>query len=291
MTPKLTHRFRGKKGSILVEFAAIALVMYLLLAGILTFGRLLFTAQTMTSAVDTAARELSVTPLPAAATFEEVRDEVAPPTAFRQDTYSEDYLVIDITSYLNSPGGMSLISYLDSIDIPRVNRMLVPVMQIQEISGDYFLRYPGALVQSPTAPSGMTVVVPRVINIQNDGTTEIEFVRVLEEVDTEDEPGDNTGTSPDPFMVTEESLAALRLNYPFQSVSIVASTNNQYILADDSLVSAVNSPGGALIDPGDDSGPNAGLYGLGSQYSFVEEVRPFRRVISTQAAFKREIFE
>lgn len=284
---------KASKGSMLVEFSFAALILYLLLAAILTFGRMLFVGQTTTSAVDAAARELARNPLPAMATFEEVRDNTVSPSSFRTDTYSEDYLVIDISGYLAAPGGMSLLEYLDSINIPRINRMLVPVMQIQEVAGDMMLRYPGALITSATAPSGYTVVVPVVTAQANDGTTTVEFLRVLEEIDTELNPGDNSGASPDPFLVTsaEGGLVALRLNYPFQSASMQGSLNQMQIIADDSLVSSSNAAGGLLVDPMEESGPNAGLYGLGLQFSGGNDVRPFRRVISTQAIYPREIFE
>ena len=44
-----------------------SLVVYMLLAAILTFGQLLYCAQTQQQAADVAAREISRTPLPATA--------------------------------------------------------------------------------------------------------------------------------------------------------------------------------------------------------------------------------
>ena len=56
--------FRRRKGQSLLEFSLVALVLYLLFAGILTFGQLLYGAQSLQSAADTAAREIARLPLP-----------------------------------------------------------------------------------------------------------------------------------------------------------------------------------------------------------------------------------
>ena len=59
-------RGRSRRGQALVEFAVVCLVVYMLLAAILTFGQWLYSAQGLQQAVDVAAREISRTPLPAA---------------------------------------------------------------------------------------------------------------------------------------------------------------------------------------------------------------------------------
>lgn len=274
----------------MIEFAIVAVVLYLLLASILTFGRLIFVAQTATTAVDSAARELSRIPLPAAVTFEEVRDTT---NVFSTQIYSEDYLAIDVGPWLAAPGSNTLLDYLDSLSIPQVNRQLVPVMMLQPVGGTTLLRYPGTLVESATAPSGYTVVIPVVISEDNAGNMSIRLVRVLEEIDTEDEPGDNTGASPDPFALAsaERGQVALRLNYPYQSVEMQGTIGKAPIIADDSLVSVTNLGSYTVVDPGQVSGPMAGRYGLGVQLSWMEQLRPFRRVVSTQAIYPRELFE
>ena len=58
------HR-RNRRGQSLVEFAIVSLVVYMLLAAILSFGQMLVLRQTVQQAADVAARELSRTPLPA----------------------------------------------------------------------------------------------------------------------------------------------------------------------------------------------------------------------------------
>ena len=58
-----------RSGRARLEFALIFLVIYLLLVAIIEFGRLFSGAQTLQSAVDQAARELSRVPLTPTATF------------------------------------------------------------------------------------------------------------------------------------------------------------------------------------------------------------------------------
>ena len=49
---------RGRCGSVLVEFALIALILYLILAATIEFGRALMAAQLLQQAADIAAREV-----------------------------------------------------------------------------------------------------------------------------------------------------------------------------------------------------------------------------------------
>ena len=57
----------NRRGQALVEFAVVCLAVYLLLAAMLTFGQWLYSGAGCQQAVDVAAREISRTPLPAAA--------------------------------------------------------------------------------------------------------------------------------------------------------------------------------------------------------------------------------
>jgi len=146
---------RARHGAVLVEFALVALVMYLLLAAILEFGRMFYCAQTVQAAADFAARELSRTPL---SPVDVPTLEIALGTqVVRETVYTEDYLAIDVSEQAGD-----LIEYLDSLDppVPPVNMLLVPVMFVDQVGDRRILRYPGALVTSPTAPSGYTVRFP-----------------------------------------------------------------------------------------------------------------------------------
>ena len=62
----------GRRGQSLVEFAVVALVVYMLLAAILTFGHALYVAQGLQTAVDLGAREIARTALPADDAFEDL---------------------------------------------------------------------------------------------------------------------------------------------------------------------------------------------------------------------------
>jgi hypothetical protein len=296
------------KGSMLAEFAVVALALYLLIAFALTIGHFLFCSMITQQAVETAARELSRTPLPPTARFEEdVLDNSD--SEFSRTIYSEDYLAIDITAWVDSSEGLTLVEYLDTqVGLPLVNRILLPTMIFQIVEDKKLLRYPGALVRSASAPSGYTVEVPIVVARDEAGVETIKWARVLEEIDTEELASDDTPPSPDPFSIIskERGLVALRLNFPFQSSFISQgrridiSKNNQEesaaiqaVIADDDKVQQMNSlqAGDQLVDPRQEAGPYAGSKGLGRQLALGQTLRPFRRILSLEAFFRREVFE
>lgn len=100
-------------------------------------------------------------------------------------------------------------------------------------------------------------------------------------------------------------LAAVRVNYPYQAAALSAFQTappidgdplppnwSRIITADDGAVQQNNAPPGELAgDPGG-IGPYAGPFGLGRQLAFAgRTVRPFRRLVSAQAVFRREVFQ
>lgn len=286
---------RSSTGSALVEFSLVAFAFYLLVAAVITFGQLLHAAQVSQDAARAGARELSLMPLPADATFEEA---LALPTV-QSRVFDPDLLVIDLDAI---PNGLDLESYVATL--PVVNRSLRPAMilDIVEVGGATrrLMRVPGALVQSGTAPSGLTVAVPLVESRGATGTETIRWVPVVEEVRSD--PLDPTTG---PFSVTsaasDAGLVALRINLPYQSSAMAsfrsdpsdpfAPNGNDPNLADDAGVSEVNAAPGALV--GNDTGVSptySGIYGLGKLQLLGEEVRPFRRVVTAQALFRREVF-
>src|SRR5580698_4608510 len=104
---RISGRRRARRGQSLVEFALVALVVYLLFAAIIEFGRLFFGAQTIQSVADFTARELSRAPISATgpANFNtqfllNYYLSTGDPTAdqsvayVRTNIYSEDYLAI-----------------------------------------------------------------------------------------------------------------------------------------------------------------------------------------------------
>lgn len=286
---------RCRRGQSLVEFAVVALVTYMLLAAIITFGFLFFAAQVAQTAADVGARELSRMPLPPIAQFEEVMalEQV------RKRIYTRDLLVTPV------PSPDELATW------PVLNQQLYPLMIFdQELR---MLRYPGTLVTGADTDDGYDVIIPV---LAADGS--VTWVQPVEEVDTETSfvggpPGDDAGDNPDPFPIAspQMGLVALRVNYPFQSAVMTAYMSNPTgnfeptvgnpIPATDSYgeVPYGSLTGRGLIDDhgtaetSDDTyaGPNGGNYGLGVHGAMSQAVRPFRRVISAQAIYRREIFQ
>ena len=96
----------------------------------------------------------------------------------------------------------------------------------------------------------------------------------------------------------------LRLNYPVEAATMSSFRQSPGgplepnlgfpNLADDQQVQSeagTFAPAGELIAPDRQFGPYTGQYSLGRQLAFAQEVRPFRRVISAQAIYRREVFE
>ena len=292
---------RGRRhGQSLVEFAVVAIVLYLLLAAILTFGMLLYGAQTIQQAADFAARELARTPLPATIDFEQALQD----DRVRQHVYSEDFLAIDLGEMEDDE---TIMDYVDRLGIPPVNRMLLPLMFVDTVDdgATKLLRYPGALLE---APSGYTVRIPivRYASSQDDAAAPDEEILAWRHV---------LEVCSEAFSVTsaERGLVSLRIHYPYQSAVMTGFRPRQDlsdphpddplipIRADDDLP-AVAPQDGELVAPdvpgaSDDwdtpiaPHPYAGEHGLGRQAAWGEEVRPFRRVLSAQALARREVFD
>ena len=110
---------------------------------------------------------------------------------------------------------------------------------------------------------------------------------------------------PDLTTVADRGLAAVRINYPYQAAMLsgffppVATFDDPIppnlgspILADDGGVLETNATPGGLVDDGGAVGPYAGSYGLGRQLALAGRVvRPFRRLVTAQAIFRREVIE
>lgn len=319
--PRLTRR---RSGQSLIEFAVVALVTYLLLAAILTFGLWFYAAQSTQTTVDLAAREISRTPLPASGLELKaiLYDDIATIDPQYQDA------VQDVRKRIFDPRYLVLTKEVAENPIqvnklPLVNRQLLQLMIYDEIGGEAFYRYPGAvyqdLVLGPLADpptSGYLVAIPIVTARAADGVETIDWVPVLEPLLVFNP---DTGVEDDPFLITTEparGVVALRLNYPAQSAAMSSfrheptaadypfePTIGRPNVADDA---AVDDDGGKWAPPAISGlaqsdfeyGPYAGQYGLGQQAALGSQeltgrrpVRPFRRVISAQAIYRREVFE
>jgi hypothetical protein len=237
----------------LVEFAVVALVVYLLLAAILTFGQLLYCSQGVQQAADVAARELSRTPLSAAQisggtssgspitlTYALYGDASADPSlrAVRQQVFDDNLLVLTIDQIqpnsLNS-AGMTFNGGHPIGDFPIVTQQLMPLMVFDQVNGQQLLRFPGAMFQGSqqgsTSPagikySGYVVRIPVVSTpafspggiVTGGGQTIVQWLYPVEAI------LDSTGA--DAFAVNAATVSglsgtvALRINYPYQSASM-----------------------------------------------------------------------
>jgi hypothetical protein len=160
------------------------------------------------------------------------------------------------------------------------------------------------------------------------GSERIRWLNVVEEIDTEDSPSDNEGVSPDPFSLANDGpqvdssrprgVVALRVYYPAQSAWLSSyADRGRFIpnagdpnIANDSDVEVLN-PGAQRGSPLDRpleftnandeqvyDGTYGGTYGLGIHGAMTSPdltgdaigIRPYRRVLVSQAIFRREAF-
>lgn len=267
-----------RTGSVLVEFAIIALVLYLLLASTIEFGRIFFSAQTLQTAVDVGAREFAHVPLPPASTFENaLQDPVV-----RARIYSEEFLIVDLDSLADN----SLDAYW--ADKPILNQQLRNLMILDTEGGRRWLRYPGAIVDSSATPTGFTVRIPLLID--SGGSETIEWHDVVEEIKpTGAATGPFSLLAPAPNPIEMRGFVALRVNYPYQAAALTGFRPNPTDAPDE----PPNPNLDYSINADDDTRPGTytGPLGLGKQYALGKEVRPFRKVLSAQAIYRREIFQ
>lgn len=322
---------RSERGGALVEFSLVSLVLYLLLAGTIEFGRIMFDANALHEVARLAARELSVAPVRADATFDDALscDPAGDATCLvdlRQRIFDPACLVVDLSDPAVEPDPDAYFAAM-----PVVNRALRPLM-IADPSRPALLRYPGALVgdavgapcsavgvNGQAAVTGLTVAIP-VVTARNDaGVESITWVPVLQEIrgaQDADCPmrgpfslvylaGQDDCGPLDADPLEDRGLAAVRVNYPFQAATLsgfrpapptavdpLPPNVGNFIVADDAGVQENNLAPGPLVDDEGAIGPYAGPYGLGRQFALAGRVvRPFRRVISAQAIYRREVLE
>lgn len=320
---------RDERGAALVEFALVSLVLYMLLAAGIEFGRMMFAANVVQDAARLAARELAVAPLRADVTFEyaltcDPGADAACLADLRRRVFDPACLVVD----MNDPAvAADPEAYFASM--PVVNRTLRSLF-ISEPERSNLLRYPGALLgdnsgascsaigpNGQAAATGYTVGIPMVTSRGANGAETIIWVPVVEEIRAErtcpqrgafslvytpsvDDCGP-LGADP----VTDRGLAAVRVNYPYQAATLSGFqpapptlTDPRppnwagVITADDGSVLEGNAAPGSTLDDQTIAGTYAGPYGLGRQLAFAgRTVRPYRRLVSAQSIHRREVFQ
>ena len=321
---------RPERGAALVEFALVSLALYLLLAGAIEFGRLMFDANALQDVARVAARELAVAPVRAEATFEYALSCDAASDAdcladLRARIFDPACLVVD----LNDPAvAFDIDGYFAAM--PVVNRALRSLM-ITEPSRPGLMRYAGALLTDSTglacsaigpggqaAPTGLTVGIPLVESRDAIGVEALRWVPVVEEIRAAQDAdcpsrgpfslvylaNEDTCGPLDADPLTDRGLAAVRINYPYQAATLSGYRSSvpnavdpmppnvgSFIVADDGGVQELTPAPGGLLDDGA-IGPYAGPYGLGRQFALAgRTLRPYRKLISAQAIYRREVVE
>ena len=303
-------RAKGRTGAALVEFALVALLVYLIAAAGIELGRAIFVAQTIQDAARVAARELALVPQPADADF---------PTALANSpgVWDPNNLVIDLSAcQSDSNSDADIQAYVQAL--PSVNRALFPVYIHENVNGGTrpLLRYPGALLQVPpsapqadTCPAAATDLTVQIPVTQTVGGTQtvMGWLNVLEE----------SQNGQFAFSGTGGGLAGVTVNYPFQSAMLSGFQQQPAVAIDPkhdpmapNLPFSIEAndqgmehsapqpnqlPDGrqpTIADPDSTGTTYSGEWGLGGQYALAKgavAVRPYRNIVIGQALFRREV--
>lgn len=288
-----SRRADHERGAAILEFALVAIVLYLLIAASLDLGRQMLYAQTAQGAANLLARELSLVELPV--TGVTLSDLLESDATVNAAIYDPRRLVIDLDNDL-APG-QSLDDFFATL--PVVNRSLRALMIFDPVTDGgverRLLRVPGALWVLPDG--SLTVKVPRVVSRAADGTETIEIEDFVTEVRN---AAGNSVFPVDPNDPLATGLVAVRLNVPFQAAAISGFGDSpdgpfepnldEVHAANDAGVAvqgaAIGAPAGFDALTGTYSGP----YGLGEQQALGKVVRPYRKLITVDAVFRREGF-
>ena len=225
----------------------------------------------------------------------------------RSGLFDEAQLVLPATTTVDDP------------NLALINRLLLPLYIYDVDIGQ--LRYPGTVVRNPSGD--LTVLIPIVGFGNRDPSTGVETItqwrKVVEEITPNGDPN-----TPGPYALDstttgtlEPGMVALRINYPYQSGALVAyiqtdqsgnpvppsetlgrdDLSNVPIQVDDSQVTVqADLPNGYTLEspmpnPIVQGGAHRGTYGLGEMKAFATTVRPYRKVLTAQAIYRREVFE
>jgi len=300
VAPRCTDR----SGQALIEFAVIAFVMTLLLGAMLTFGFMFFGANVIQQAADVGAMELARHPYSPTGTFSDaLKDE---------PLFTEAALVVAAGTDPNT--------------LPLINRLLFP-LYIYDPDID-MVRYPGTLVTNGDGDT--TVVIPIVGSRDSTTGVETisEWHRVVEEIipqGANSGPYAVNASATEYGSLGQGGWVAMRINYPHQSGSLVAyvqtDTNGNILnptetigrddvlnvaaTADDvnvqNAATAMFPDGNTLAtanytlvnptaDPDIGASPHRGTYGFGEAQAHLTTVRPYRKVLTAQGIYRREVF-
>lgn len=297
---------RHRKGQSLLEMAFLIPLIVILIGATISMGFFFYQANVLQQAVDTTAQEIARFPFAATgqlglgdlgADFTDT-NLLMNQEAFKAQIYDERFLIIPDADWEAAPYNGSFRDYV--AQLPLLNRLLTQVMVRDETDAGGVTRYPGAIVAN-TITDEMTVLIPIVEYAGNGAETIVQWVAPVEEI----RPGGNEG----PYSLTASNTAssfmpgmvALRINFPAQSTTLinrVGAAGQVVVEADDSAVADGNvGTVYSLVVP-DEAGPadtsiHSGRYGLGRQAALflASGVRPYRKVLSVQAIYRREVFQ
>ena len=317
-----------RDGQALLEFAIMIPLFLVLIGATVSFGLFFYQGNVLQQAVDVAAQEISRMPFAPGQQLGlgrldkcNLTDLVCDEADFLSQIYDESLLVIpdsawDSSSIFND----DFPAY--AATLPLINRLLVPVM-IRDAARN-LTRYPGALVTNDAGQ--LTVLIPLVAYSYNgivdgyrcSGETIVEWVAPVEEI-LVDHDGNAATANQGPYRLVSSTesaddipsfvrgMVALRINYPSQSTTMINRTDlpasenpdglrgQVIVVANDEILDdgdtgcytlAVNDPPVA----GNPADPFGGRYGLGSLGVLKGRVRPYRKVMSFQAIYRREVF-
>ena len=285
-------------GQALLEMAFLIPMLVLIIGATISFGLFFFQANVLQQAVDVGAQEISRFPFKPNGVLGLGDLDVDPNDpdvlmnfgSFQSQIFNEKYLVIHDSEWLSFP---SFTAFADQL--PLLNRLLVPVM-IRDLSySGGVTRFPGAVVRN--AAGEETVLIP-IINYDTVTGKEslIQWVAPVEEIRSSSGVGPYNLNASTPF----PGMVALRINFPAQSTTLVNRTGDKgqiIIDADDASISNGNTGSKYSLVVSAESGPAdtsiySGRFGLGRQAALLRSagVRPYRKVLSVQAIYRREVF-
>ena len=308
---------RRERGGVLAEFALGSFVVWLLRAGGLELGRAFAAQQILRHATRTIARELALVELAHDASFEQALLGVFDPRFLVIDS---DLLARCGFADFSEAGHEADLERLFSERLPVGNRLIRPLMIRDRIGGLEMLRYPGAVLArtdgGATATSDCssgslyTIGVPRL----DEAAGRVAWLPRVEQT-----PGPApVGARREGFALRGGGWVGVRVFYPFQSAALLGVRDSGVVDPETGrILQTFDSADGSYVDEGLerlgarllselDTGAGlgaaagvsayAGMRGLGRISSISDAsggsiaVRPYRRLLSATAGFRREIF-
>lgn len=312
-------RSEARCGQALVEFAIIAFVFTLLLAAMLALGFLFFSANVLQQAADVGAMELARHPAQPTADFQT--------ELVNSGLFSEADLVVPVGT---DPASLPLINrllfplYIYDPDIDQPNGVLrYPGTVVERNDNDI------RTVVIPIIGPGNRDTTTGANPIGTNGADMVtQWRRVVEEVIPTGQtagPYSLTASSEEQGGLGQPGMVALRINYPYQSAALVAYVQtdadgnviappetigrndvlNVPVTANDGAITGADTAtfpdgqtleaaGYSLVNPTANpkfgASAHRGTYGFGEAQAFQTTVRPYRKVISAQGIYRREVF-